>query len=115
MENSYTINEYSMKLITLVGEIFSLGMKLDDSVVIEKLVISVLDKFLQIIGTIEQSGNIENMTVSETIRRLKMFEEGLKGWMHSNYRGEQLFPTHAEWKARCAKGKINEGSSSTKR
>jgi hypothetical protein len=74
-----TINEYSMKLNTLVGEIRSLGTKLDDSEVVEKLFSSVTDRFLHIIGTTEQFGDIENMSVSEAIGRLRTSEEGPKG------------------------------------
>jgi gag-polypeptide of LTR copia-type/Domain of unknown function (DUF4219) len=79
MEDSETVNEYSMKLTTLVAEIQSLGTKLDDSEVVEKLFSSVPYWFLQIISTIEQFGNIEKMSVSEAIGRLRTFEEGLKG------------------------------------
>ena len=46
MEHSETINEFSMKLTTLVGEICSLGTKLDDSEVVEKLFSAVPDRFL---------------------------------------------------------------------
>ncbi|KAJ4802293.1 hypothetical protein LUZ62_014859 [Rhynchospora pubera] len=110
MENSETINKYAMKLTTLVGEIRSLGTKLDDSEIVEKLFSSVPDKFLPIIGTIEQFGDVESMSVSEAIGRLRTFEEGLKGRLHSKDGGEQLLLTQAEWEARCAKGKKDEGS-----
>ncbi|KAB5531914.1 hypothetical protein DKX38_018584 [Salix brachista] len=90
MQDSETINEFSMKLTTLVGEIRSLGTKLDDSEVVEKLFSAVPDRFLQIIGTIEQFGDIENMSFSEAIGRLRTFEEGLKGRLHSKGSGEQF-------------------------
>ncbi|RVW63781.1 Retrovirus-related Pol polyprotein from transposon TNT 1-94 [Vitis vinifera] len=115
MEDSETINEFSMKLTTLAGEIRSLGTKLDDSEVVEKLFSAVPDRFLQIIGTIEQFGDIENMSVSEAIDRLRTFEEGLKGRVHTKGDGEQLLLAQAEWEARCSKGKKVEGFSSTKR
>ncbi|WJZ97479.1 hypothetical protein VitviT2T_016081 [Vitis vinifera] len=115
MEDSKTINEFSMKLTTLAGEIRSLGTKLDDSEVVEKLFSSVPDIFLQIIGTIEQFGDIENMSVSEAIGHLRTFEEGLKGRVHTKGGGEQLLLAQAEWEARCSKGKKDEGFSSTKR
>jgi gag-polypeptide of LTR copia-type len=67
MGDSEMINEYSMKLTTLVGEIRSLGTKLDDSEIVEKLFSLVPDTFLHIIGTIEQFGDIENMSVLEAI------------------------------------------------
>lgn len=50
MEDSHTINEYSMKLTTLVGEIRSLGMKLDEN------------------------NDLDKMFVSEAIGRLRTFE-----------------------------------------
>lgn len=64
MEDSETITEFSMKLTTLVAEIRSLGTKVEDSEVVEKLFSAVPDRFLQIIGTIEQFGDIEKMSVS---------------------------------------------------
>ena len=115
MEDSETINEFSMKLTTLAGKILSLGTKLDDSEVVEKLFSAVPDRFLLIIGTIKQFGDIENMSVSEAIGRLRTFEEGLKGRVHTKGGGEQLLLAQAEWKARCSKGKKDEGFSSTKR
>ena len=115
MEDSETINGFAMKLTTLVGEIRSLGTKLDDSEVVEKLFSAVPDKFLQIIGTIEQFGDSENMSVSEAIGRLRTFEEGLKGRRHSKGSGEQLLFTQAEWEARIPKAKRDEGSSSNNR
>ena len=96
MEDSETINVFSMKLITLVGEIRSLGAKLDDREVVEKLFSAVLDRFLQIIGTIEQFGDMETMPVSEAIGRLRTFEEGLKGRLHSKGNGDQLLLTQAD-------------------
>jgi gag-polypeptide of LTR copia-type len=53
MKDSETVNEFSIKLTTLVAEIHSIGTKLDDSEVVEKLFNSVPDRFLQIIRTIE--------------------------------------------------------------
>jgi hypothetical protein len=83
MQDSETVNEYSMKLTALVGEIRSLGAKLEESEVVEKLFSSIPDRFLQIIGTIEQFGDVDTMSVSEAIGRLRTFEEGLKGRSHT--------------------------------
>jgi gag-polypeptide of LTR copia-type len=115
MEDSETVNEFSIKLTMLVAEIRSLGTKLDDSEVVEKLFSSVPDRFLQIIRTIEQFGDIEKMSVSEAIGRLRTFEEGLKGRLHSKGSEEQLLLTQAEWEARCTKGKKDDSSRSAKR
>ncbi|KAB5556912.1 hypothetical protein DKX38_007821 [Salix brachista] len=108
MQDSETVNEYSMKLTTLVGEIRSLGAKLEESEVVEKLFSSVPDRFLQIIGTIEQFGDIDTMSVSEAIGRLRTFEEGLKGRSHTESTGEQLLFNQAKREARTPKAKKDE-------
>jgi hypothetical protein len=79
MAESETIVEFSQKLTTIVGEIRSLGAKLKDRVVMERLFSVVPDKFLPIIGTIEQWGDVSKMSVSEAIGRLRAFEETSKG------------------------------------
>ncbi|KAL6348524.1 hypothetical protein AAG906_013144 [Vitis piasezkii] len=65
--------------------------------------------------TIEQFGDIENMSVSKAIGCLRTFEEGLKGRVHTKGGEEQLLLTQAKWEAKCSKGKKDEGFSSTKR
>ncbi|KAG6780314.1 hypothetical protein POTOM_013168 [Populus tomentosa] len=115
MQDSETVNEYSMKLTALVGEIRSLCAKLEENEVVEKLFSSVPDRFLQIIGTIEQFGDVDTMSVSEAIGRLRTFEEGLKGRSHTESTGEQLLFTQAEKEARTPKAKKYESFSNNKR
>jgi hypothetical protein len=64
MGDSETINEYSMKLTTLVGETRSL----DDSEVIEKLFSSVLDRVFFI--SLERLSNLEILKKCRYQRRL---------------------------------------------
>lgn len=54
MEDSNTLNEYSINCTALLGEIRSLGMKLNDSDIVEKLFSLTPNWFRQIIGIIEQ-------------------------------------------------------------
>ena len=58
MEDSETISVFSQKLSTVVGEIRSLGTEVKDSTVVEKLFGAVPDRFLPIVGTIEQWGDV---------------------------------------------------------
>lgn len=46
MEDSKNINEFSHKLISMVGEIRSLGIEVKESAVVGKLFSAVPDKFL---------------------------------------------------------------------
>nr|TKS02477.1 hypothetical protein D5086_0000161810 [Populus alba] len=115
MQDSETINEYSMKLTALVGEIRSLGAKLEESEVVEKLFSSVPDRFLQIIGTIEQFGDVDTMSGFRSYWALRTFEEGLKGDSHTESTGEQLLFTQTERDARTPKAKKYESFSNNKR
>ncbi|GJW31316.1 zinc finger, CCHC-type containing protein [Tanacetum coccineum] len=65
-------------LTTLVNKAASLGHTIEDSVVARKLLNAVPDKFLQIVASIEQYSDLDEMSVDEAIGRLKTFEERIK-------------------------------------
>ncbi|KAF0932411.1 hypothetical protein E2562_010326 [Oryza meyeriana var. granulata] len=103
---------------TIVNKIRSLGMKVEESAVVEKLLHSVPDNFLPIVSTIVQWGDVMEMSVAETIGRLRAFEETSKGQRREREgeqrllftRGEPLL-TRAEWKAKVTEEqRSDEGS-----
>ncbi|KAF0906412.1 hypothetical protein E2562_011410 [Oryza meyeriana var. granulata] len=106
------------RVTTIVNEIRSLGTKVEETTVVEKLLHFVPDKFRSLISTIEQWGDVSEMTVTETIGRLRAFEESSKGRCRENEGKEQLLTasaeqrlTRAEWEAIVAKEKRGgEGS-----
>jgi uncharacterized protein YkvS len=51
---SEKINEFALKVTTIVNEIRSLGMQVEEATVFEKLLCSAPDKFLPLVRTIEQ-------------------------------------------------------------
>ena len=51
--------------IRLVSTIRSLGEEMKESYVVKKLIRAIPSKFLQIASTIEQFGDLENMSVEE--------------------------------------------------
>ena len=79
MEETESVNDYAMRLTTLVGEIRALGAKLDETKIVEKFFSSVTDKFTYIIGTLEQLYDIDDMTITEAIGRLRTWEENARG------------------------------------
>jgi gag-polypeptide of LTR copia-type len=111
MSDTANLVGFSQLLISLVGEMRSLGMELKESTIVEKLFSAVPDKFLPIISTIEQWGDTSNMTVAEVIGRLRVFEEGLKGrQQHQEEEDEKLLLTRAQWEALTLKDKkVGEG------
>ena len=79
MKQSEGVGEFVLKLTSLVSEMRALGSKLEDIAVVEKLLRAIPDKFLPIVGTIEQWGDVTKMSVMEVIGRLKTYQLTLKG------------------------------------
>lgn len=84
MKDTEQIDELCMKLNGLVTNIRTLGEEVEESYVVKKLLRAVPDKFLQIVLTIKQFGNLESMSVEETLGSLKAHEERLKGQSKNN-------------------------------
>jgi hypothetical protein len=76
--------------------------------VVERLFSAVPNKFLPIVGTIEQWGDTSFMTIAEAVWRLRVFEEGLKGrQQHKEEEEEKLMLTRAQWETLTLKEKGN--------
>ncbi len=54
--DSEKINDFALKVTTIMNEIRSLGTKVEETTVVERLLHSVPDKFQSLISTIEQWG-----------------------------------------------------------
>ena len=117
MEETESVNDYAMHLTTLVGEICALGAKLDETEIAEKFFSSVTDKFAYIIGMLEQLYDIDDMTITEAIGRVRTWEENARGCRKGKGGGsDQLMYSRADWEAPSSKGRRDndEGSSNTK-
>lgn len=98
MKESELIEEFCLKMNGLFTNIRALGEEVFESYVVKKLLRSVPTKFLQITSTIEQFGDLDNMTVEEAVASLKADEERVKGKTESS--GGQLLLTEEEWTMR---------------
>jgi gag-polypeptide of LTR copia-type/Domain of unknown function (DUF4219)/Zinc knuckle len=109
MADTTSLVEFSQVLISLVGEMRSLGLEVKEGAVVEKLFSAVPDEFLPIISTIEQWGDVTNMTVAEAVGRLRVFEEGLRGRQQTKEEGEgeKLLLTRSQWEALSLKERKN--------
>jgi hypothetical protein len=116
---SEKINEFCLKVTTTVNEIHSLGTKVEEISVIEKLLRSIPDKFLPIVSTIEQWGDLTVMLVAEVMGHHRTFEESSKRQRRDREEGKLLVAhaeqwlTHAEWEAIDAEEKHNGKASSS--
>nr|GEZ03772.1 zinc finger, CCHC-type [Tanacetum cinerariifolium] len=78
MKEDETIDTFTTKLSTLVNKAASLGHTMKDEELVHKLLNAVRDRYLQIVASIEQYSDLEEMTLEEAIGRLKTYEERIK-------------------------------------
>ncbi|XP_074347555.1 uncharacterized protein LOC141686417 [Apium graveolens] len=130
MKESEQLDDFCYKLNSLVANIRALGEAIDEEYVVKKLLRAIPTKFLQISSTNEQFGDLEKMTIEETVGLLKACEEHLKGptdsgvgqlllteeeWSKRENEESQLLLTKEEWQRRSnLKNKANGGDSRTK-
>ena len=77
MKNGESIDDFAMKLTTIVNDIHSLGDVVEEISVVKKFLRAVLPRFMQIVTSIEQYDDLKNMSVEEVVGRLKVHEEKL--------------------------------------
>lgn len=75
MKETEPLSELCMKMSGIVTNIRMLGETVSESYVIKKLLRAVPSKYVQLASTIEQFGNLEEMTIEEVVGRLKAHEE----------------------------------------
>nr|GEY97886.1 zinc finger, CCHC-type [Tanacetum cinerariifolium] len=78
MKEDETIDTFTTKLTTLVNKAASLGHTMKDEELVRKLLNAVPDRYLQIVASIEQYSDLDEMTLEEAIGRLKTYEEMIK-------------------------------------
>ncbi|KAL0301998.1 UNVERIFIED_CONTAM: hypothetical protein Sradi_6476600 [Sesamum radiatum] len=75
MKDSETIDEYYTKLRELVNQLKSYGEDIPEKRVVEKLLISVTEKYDPIVTTIEETKDITTLTVTELVGSLEAYEK----------------------------------------
>lgn len=102
MKDNEKIDDFGMKFISVINKIRSLGDKMEEVYVVSKLLRAVPGKFLQVVSTIEQFGDIDNMSLEEALGRLKAHEERIN--ILNDAGGSHLLLTQEEWTAKMKKG-----------
>ncbi|XP_023763587.1 uncharacterized protein LOC111912075 [Lactuca sativa] len=87
------------KISGISSSYVSLGENLANGVLVRKLLDSVPDKYLQLVASIEQYADVDDMPFEEAIGRLKAYESRLK-----------LRSDNAATEAKCPKPKHTEGN-----
>ncbi|KAK4403761.1 hypothetical protein Sango_0744700 [Sesamum angolense] len=79
MKDSETIDEYYTKVRELVNQLKAYGEDIPEKRVVEKLLISVTEKYDPIVTTIEETKDITTLTVTELVGSLKHMRKGEVG------------------------------------
>ncbi|XP_022930088.1 uncharacterized protein LOC111436574 [Cucurbita moschata] len=112
MKDGESIDDFTMKLTTVVSGIRSLGDVVEEISVVKKFLLAILPRFMQIVTSIEQFDDLKNMSVEEVVGRLKVHEERLRDY-EDKEEGKYLLLTHEEWLARMKKKDAEDSSSSS--
>ncbi|XP_074348566.1 uncharacterized protein LOC141687257 [Apium graveolens] len=102
MKDNEQLDDFYLKLNGLVTNIQALGDTMADSYVVKKMLRAVPTKFLQIVSTLEQFGDLERLTVEEVVGSLKAHEERLSKSGKNESNEGQLMLTEEEWQKREA-------------
>ncbi|GKB58052.1 zinc finger, CCHC-type containing protein [Tanacetum coccineum] len=78
MKEDETMDAFTAKLNGYATKAKELGKTLDESLLVRKLLDSTPDKFIQIVASIEQTNDLDNITLDEIVGKLKAFEERIK-------------------------------------
>ncbi|GJT89234.1 zinc finger, CCHC-type containing protein [Tanacetum coccineum] len=78
MKEDDTVDAFTAKLNGYATKAKELGKTLDESLLVRKLLDSTPDRFIQIVASIEQTNDLDDITLDEIIGKLKAFEERIK-------------------------------------
>ncbi|XP_076894565.1 uncharacterized protein LOC143546890 [Bidens hawaiensis] len=98
IKDEETIDDFPGKLNGLVSKAVTLGATIAESDMVRKLLDSMPDRFIQIVATIEQCYDVDNMKLEEAIERLKAYEERIKGKDDSSMKDSKLLFTRSQGK-----------------
>ena len=77
MKENENLNEFSSKFMELVNQMKSYGEEISDKRIVEKLLISLPNKFDPIVAVIEETKDLSLLCVQELFGSLKAYEQRL--------------------------------------
>ncbi|GJY46380.1 zinc finger, CCHC-type containing protein [Tanacetum coccineum] len=78
MKDDDTVDAFTAKLNSYATKAKELGKTLDESLLVRKLLDSTPDRFIQIVASIEQTSDLDDIALDEITGKLKAFEERIK-------------------------------------
>nr|GFB89543.1 zinc finger, CCHC-type [Tanacetum cinerariifolium] len=78
MKDDDTVDAFTAKLNGYATKAKELGKTLDELLLVRKLLDSTPDRFIQIVASIKQTSDLDDITLDEITGKLKAFEERIK-------------------------------------
>ncbi|XP_019241972.1 PREDICTED: uncharacterized protein LOC109222013 [Nicotiana attenuata] len=75
MKESETVKEYSDRLLSIVNKVRMLGKNLPDSRVVEKILVTLTEKFEPTIASLENTKDLSQITLAEVLNALQAQEQ----------------------------------------
>ena len=75
MKESETIKDYSDRLLDIVNKVRLLGTDFSDSRIVQKILVTVPEKFEATISSIENSKDVSSITLAELLNALQAQEQ----------------------------------------
>ncbi|XP_019248676.1 PREDICTED: uncharacterized protein LOC109227940 [Nicotiana attenuata] len=75
MKESKTVKEYSDRLLSIVNKVRMLGKNLPDSRVVEKILVTLSEKFEPTIASLENTKDLSQITLAEVLNALQAQEQ----------------------------------------
>lgn len=94
------VEDYSLRLSSMVAQLATLGVMLDEPTVVGKFLRSVPTRFKQIVVAIQTLLDVSTLTLAEVTGRLKAAEEELEAPLSSVHHNSKLYLTEEAWEAR---------------
>ncbi|GJV96865.1 hypothetical protein Tco_1548442 [Tanacetum coccineum] len=101
---------FTTKLTTLVNKAASLGHTMEDETLVRKLLNAIPDRYLQIVASIEQYSDLDEMSLEEAIGRLKTYKERRRGRRRHKFSQER---NHENFKEERKDGETSHRSYAT--
>ncbi|XP_039135763.1 uncharacterized protein LOC120273192 [Dioscorea cayenensis subsp. rotundata] len=92
-----SIDDFAGKISGVANKLSELGASVKDGTLVKKLFNSVPSKYLQVLASLEQLFDVDEMPFEEAIGRLKAYEKRVK---KDDKQGNQLLLTREKWSAR---------------
>ncbi|XP_078433074.1 uncharacterized protein LOC144704507 [Wolffia australiana] len=97
------VEDYTLRLNSMASTLTTLGNKIEETQVVEKIIRSVPQRFRQIVVAITTLLDVSTLTVADLTGRLKAAEDAFEETPSSMHREGKLYLTEEEWNARQKK------------